>query len=81
MTRTGAIAAIAAATFAAVAWGAWFPVSRAAVTTTLSPLDIALLRFIVVGAAMLPVLWRYGIAMGRFGLRGSLAAVLLVGAP
>jgi drug/metabolite transporter (DMT)-like permease len=81
MNRIGAIAAIAAAIFAATAWGAWFPLSRAAVTTILSPLDIALLRFVVVGVALVPVLLRQGIAMGRFGLWGSLAVILLVGAP
>jgi drug/metabolite transporter (DMT)-like permease len=73
--------AIAAAILAVVIWGAWFPIARLSVTTSITPWDLALLRFSFAAIVLLPVVARHGMAAGRTGWLGALVMALSVGAP
>src|ERR1700730_4714655 len=57
----GALYALAAVSI----WAAWIVVARLGITTSLSPWDIAALRFGVAGLLLLPVLLRKGLAQCR----------------
>ena len=64
---------------AAVAiWAGWIVVARLGLTTSLTPWDIAALRFGVAGVLLLPYLLRHGLALDRLG-RPGFAAVLAGG--
>jgi len=60
-------------------WSGWIVVARLGLRTSLTPWDIAALRFGVAGLLMLPLVIARGIAFDRLGWRG-LAAIVLGGA-
>src|SRR3954462_2411656 len=60
-------------------WSGWIVVARLGLRTSLTPWDIAALRFGVAGLLLLPYLWRRGLALDRLGATG-LAAIVLGGA-
>jgi len=66
--------------FAAVSiWSGWIVVARLGLRTSLTPWDIAALRFGVAGTLLLPYVWHKGLALNRLGGTG-LAAIVLGGA-
>jgi drug/metabolite transporter (DMT)-like permease len=68
--------------FAAVSiWAGWIVVARLGLRTSLTPWDIAALRFGVAGLLLLPYLLRKGLAIERLGWLGLAALVLGGGAP
>jgi drug/metabolite transporter (DMT)-like permease len=73
----GALYGLAAASI----WAGWIVVARLGVTTSLTPWDIAALRFGVGGLLLVPYLWRKGLAIERLGWIGLAALVLGCGAP
>jgi len=62
-------------------WAGWLVAMRLGVTTRLSAADPTALRFVTVGAVLLPVVLRNGIALDRLGWTGLLAVVIGMGAP
>src|SRR5262245_26233798 len=60
-------------------WSGWIVVARLGLRTSLTPWDIAAIRFGVAGLAMLPLVLVRGIAVDRLGWSG-LAAIVLGGA-
>jgi len=60
-------------------WSGWIVVARLGLRSSLSPWDIAALRFGVAGLLLLPYLFRKGLAFDRLGWLG-LAAIVLGGA-
>jgi len=60
-------------------WSGWIVVARLGLRTSLTPWDIAALRFGVAGLLMLPLVIVRGIAFDRLGW-GGLAAIVLGGA-
>ena len=66
---------------AACIWSGWIVVARLGLRTSVTPWDIAALRFGVGGLLLLPYLWRKGLAMERLGWVGLAALVLGCGAP
>src|SRR6202000_3450794 len=61
-------------------WSGWIVVARLGLrSSSLTPWDIAALRFGVAGLAMLPLVLARGVAFDRLGWRG-LAAIVLGGA-
>lgn len=78
--RTTAVA-IGCALLATLIWGGWFPVSRLAVTTRLSPADVTLLRIAVPAVLLLPIVVRRGLKAGGAGWWGSLGMAATVGIP
>ena len=64
---------------AVVIWSGWIVVARLGLRTSLTPWDIAALRFGVAGVLLVPYLARKGIAVERLGWSG-LAAIVLGGA-
>ena len=74
---TGALCGLAAACI----WAGWIVVARLGLRTSLTPWDIAALRFGVGGLLLLPYLWRKGLAIERLGWAGFLALVIGCGAP
>src|SRR6201995_5462439 len=60
-------------------WSGWIVVARLGLRSSLTPWDIAALRFGVAGLAMLPLVLARGVAFDRLGWRG-LAAIVLGGA-
>jgi drug/metabolite transporter (DMT)-like permease len=67
---------------AAVAiWAGWIIAARLGIKTTLSPWDIAALRFAVAGVILLPALYQKGLALDRLGWRGLVALAVGGGAP
>jgi drug/metabolite transporter (DMT)-like permease len=73
----GALYGLAAASI----WSGWIVVARLGVTTSLTPWDIAALRFGVGGMLLVPYLWQKGLAIERLGWIGLTALVLGCGAP
>ena len=69
------------ALLAVAIWSGWLVITRMAVTSTLTAEDLAALRFGSSGLVLLPVLWRRGFALDRFGWRGILLIVICAGAP
>src|ERR1700730_5153385 len=61
-------------------WAGWIVVARLGLRTTLTPWDIAALRFAVAGVLLLPYLLRKGLAIERLGWLG-VVALMLGGAP
>lgn len=66
---------------AACIWSGWIVVARLGLRTSLTPWDIAALRFGVGGVLLLPYLLRKGLAIERLGWIGLTAIVLGCGAP
>jgi drug/metabolite transporter (DMT)-like permease len=66
---------------AACIWAGWIVVARFGLRTSVTPWDIAALRFGVGGLLLLPYLWRKGLAIERLGWIGLAALVLGCGAP
>lgn len=62
-------------------WAAFIVVSRLGVRTSLTPWDIAAIRFAVAGVLLLPYLLKRGLALGRLGWSGLAAIVVGSGAP
>jgi drug/metabolite transporter (DMT)-like permease len=62
-------------------WGAFIVVSRLGVRTSLTPWDVAAIRFATAGALLLPYLVRKGLAFDRLGLVGLAAITIGCGAP
>ncbi len=60
-------------------WSGWIVVARLGLRTSLTPWDIAALRFGVAGVLLLPYVMIKGLALGRLGLVG-LAAIVFGGA-
>jgi len=60
-------------------WSGWIVVARLGLRTSLTPWDIAALRFGIAGILMLPYVYRMGLAIDRLGWPG-LAAIVLGGA-
>jgi drug/metabolite transporter (DMT)-like permease len=66
---------------AAGIWAGWIVVARLGLRTSLTPWDIAALRFGVGGLLLLPYLLRNGLAIERLGWGGLGALVIGCGAP
>jgi drug/metabolite transporter (DMT)-like permease len=66
---------------AASIWAGWIVVARLGLRTSLTPGDIAALRFGVGGLLLLPYLLQKGLAIKRLGLIGLAALVIGCGAP
>jgi drug/metabolite transporter (DMT)-like permease len=62
-------------------WAAFIVVSRLGVTTSLTPWDVAAIRFAVAGVALSPYLFRRGLALDRLGWQGVTAIAVGCGAP
>lgn len=60
-------------------WSGWIVVARLGLRTSLTPWDIAGLRFGVAGLLLLPLVFAKGLALDRLGW-GGLAAIVLGGA-
>jgi drug/metabolite transporter (DMT)-like permease len=69
------------ALLAVAIWSGWLVITRVAVTSTLTAEDLSALRFGSAGLILLPVLWRRGLALDRFGWRGLALIVICAGAP
>src|SRR5437763_3943633 len=74
---SGALYALAAVTI----WSAWIVVARLGLRASLTPWDIAALRFGVAGLLLLPYVLTKGLALERLGFIGLAAIVLGGGAP
>jgi drug/metabolite transporter (DMT)-like permease len=62
-------------------WAAFIVVSRLGVSTTLTPWDVAAIRFTVAGVLLLPYVIGKGLALERLGWIGIGALILGCGAP
>lgn len=62
-------------------WAAFIVVSRLGVRTSLTPWDVAAIRFAVAGTILSPYLMRRGLALDRLGWTGVAAIVMGCGAP
>src|SRR3954468_18020050 len=62
-------------------WSGWIVVARLGLKSSLTPWDIAALRFGVAGLLLLPYVLRKGFALERLGWIGLAAIVLGGGAP
>src|SRR6516162_5267980 len=62
-------------------WASFIVVSRLGVRTSLTPWDVAAIRFAVAGILLLPYLIRKGLALDRLGWIGVAAVVTGCGAP
>jgi drug/metabolite transporter (DMT)-like permease len=72
---------VAAALATVSIWAGWIALTRKGVTTTLAPVDVALLRYAVPSLVLLPVLWRIRPALAQAGARRSLLMIFGSGAP
>ncbi len=73
----GALCGLAAVSI----WSGWIVVARLGLQSSLTPWDIAALRFGVAGLLLLPYVLRKGLALERLGWTGLAAIVLGGGAP
>src|SRR3954452_23544476 len=62
-------------------WAAFIVVARLGLRSSLTPWDIAALRFAVAGSLLLPYVLRKGFALERLGWMGLAAIVIGCGAP
>ncbi len=62
-------------------WAAFIVVSRLGVRTSLTPWDVAAIRFATAGVLLLPYLLRKGMALDRLGWTGVAAIAIGCGAP
>ena len=70
----GYVAAVAAVIFSA----GWQLATRAGVTTTLTPVDLALFRYVIPALVLAPIWWRYGVLPKS--VRPHLLVLMLLGA-
>ncbi|WP_162917591.1 DMT family transporter [Dongia deserti] len=75
------LAGCALALVAVAIWSGWLVITRLAVTSTLTAEDLAALRFGASALILLPVVWRRGLELDRFGWRGLALIVICAGAP
>jgi drug/metabolite transporter (DMT)-like permease len=68
-------------TAAVCIWASFIVVSRLGVQTSLTPWDVAAVRFTVAGCLLLPVLTKKGLAVNRLGWTGVTAIIVGCGAP
>ena len=61
-----------------IMWSAWVVATRFAVTTQLSPYDVAFVRYLVASVFLSPIIFRHGFAFGKLGL--GLTALMVCGA-
>jgi drug/metabolite transporter (DMT)-like permease len=61
-----------------IMWSAWVVATRFAVTTQLSPYDVAFIRYLVASLFLLPIIFRNGLALSKLGL--GLTALMVCGA-
>ena len=66
---------------AVIIWASFIVVSRLGVSTSLTPWDVAAIRFGVAGSLLLPYTVRKGLALDRLGWTGVAAIVVGCGAP
>lgn len=64
------VTGIAMGLLASLIWGSWPVVSKLAQIHSLSPIEITLLRFLVAGAVLLPVLWRHSTSLKMLTTKG-----------
>jgi len=69
------------ALLAVAIWSGWLVITRLAVTSTLSAEDLSALRFGSAGLIPLPLVWRRGFALDRFGWRGLALIAFCAGVP
>jgi len=62
-------------------WAGFIVVSRLGIQTSLTPWDVAAIRFSVAGLLLSPHLWSRGLALDRLGWTGIAAIILGCGAP
>jgi drug/metabolite transporter (DMT)-like permease len=62
-------------------WAGFIVVSRLGVQTSLTPWDVAAIRFSVAGPLLFPHLWSKGLALDRLGWTGVTAIFIGCGAP
>jgi drug/metabolite transporter (DMT)-like permease len=62
-------------------WASFIVVSRLGVRTSLTPWDVAAIRFTVAGILLLPYLVKRGLAVNRLGWTGAIAIIAGCGAP
>lgn len=62
-------------------WAAFIVVSRLGVRTSLSPWDVAAIRFTTAGTLLLPYLAKRGLALDRLGWKGVVVIIAGCGAP
>ena len=62
-------------------WAGFIVVARLGIRTSLTPWDIAAIRFTVSGSLLLPYVIRKGLALERLGWTGLAAVVAGCGAP
>jgi drug/metabolite transporter (DMT)-like permease len=62
-------------------WASFIVVSRLGVRTSLTPWDVAAIRFTVAGVLLLPYLLRRGLVVERLGWTGVIAIIVGCGAP
>jgi drug/metabolite transporter (DMT)-like permease len=72
---------VAAALATISIWAGWIAFTRKGVTTTLAPVDVALLRYTVPSLVLLPVLWRIRPPLAQAGARRSLLMIFGSGSP
>ena len=81
-SRSRPLLAVAAGVLAMLLYGGQFVVSRFSLQQTLTPWDLAALRFGVAGLICLPFLIRQGLrSAGGIGWRRSLVLAITAGAP
>ncbi|TPQ45551.1 EamA/RhaT family transporter [Prosthecomicrobium hirschii] len=62
-------------------WSSWMAITRLGITTTLTTLDIVMLRFVTAGIILAPVLVKRGLAVDRLGWPRIAIFVVCAGAP
>jgi drug/metabolite transporter (DMT)-like permease len=62
-------------------WSGWIVIARLGLRTSLTPWDIAAIRFAVAGSILAPYLMKKGLAPDRLGWAGVIAILLGGGAP
>jgi drug/metabolite transporter (DMT)-like permease len=67
--------------FAISIWVGWILLTRQGVTTTLNAYDITALRFAFAGLALLPIVVKRGLGIGRIGIAKWLVIVCCAGVP
>jgi drug/metabolite transporter (DMT)-like permease len=72
---------IATGLLTAALWGSWVVITRFGVTTSLTPYDVAFLRYALASLVLAPLLLRHGLGFKELGLGGSLMLVTGAGAP
>jgi drug/metabolite transporter (DMT)-like permease len=80
-SRSGFVRGALYGLFAVSIWAAFIVVSRLGMRSSLTPWDVAAIRFAVAGALLLPYLMKKGMALDRLGWIGLAAISIGCGAP